>query len=102
GFTAHWGAKWLGGGRELQLDKAPRSGCRGASVALISVRYCLTFFYQPCRADFGVRDENDGGILIGEPIVQIRAKLYEKPILGHAHQPVGRTKARRDQIVKDQ
>ena len=102
GFTSQRVRKWLGVAGELQFDEAPRSDRRGAWVASVAVRYCLTFFYQLCRADLGVRDENDGGILIGKPIVQIRAELYEKPVVGHAHQPMGWTKTRRDEIVKYQ
>ena len=68
GFTSQRVRKWLGVAGELQFDEAPRTDRRGAWIASVSVRYCLTFFYQLCRADLRVRNENDGEILIGKVI----------------------------------
>jgi hypothetical protein len=40
--------------------------------------------------------------LIAEVMIQIRAKLDEQAVVGHAYEPIGRFKPSGDEVLKDQ
>src|SRR6266542_5409520 len=87
---------------EFEIDYSARSNYRCRLTCIISIGELLTLVYQLHRVNLRIGKKYNRGVLIGKVMIEIRAKFYEEPMVGHAYEPVGRAKAGGDEPLEDQ